>query len=65
MHLMNIVTAYQYGSLDTNIYMKIHGLLKKPQAYKLNDHNLCSINNGPYMDQNNFDACSTIIFMNI
>ena len=24
MRLMNVVTAYLYGSIDTNVYMKIH-----------------------------------------
>ncbi|CAM8926811.1 unnamed protein product [Rhodiola kirilowii] len=32
MHLMDIVTAYLYGSLDTNIYMKIPEGFKMPAA---------------------------------
>ncbi|CAM8902104.1 unnamed protein product [Rhodiola kirilowii] len=32
MHLMDVVTAYLYGSLDTNIYMKIPEGFKMPAA---------------------------------
>ena len=33
MRLMDAVTAYLYGSLDFDIYMKIHKGLKMPEAY--------------------------------
>ena len=32
MQLMNVVTAYLYGLLDTNIFMKIPEGLKMPEA---------------------------------
>nr|XP_009780186.1 PREDICTED: uncharacterized protein LOC104229270 [Nicotiana sylvestris] len=34
MHLMDIVTAYLYGTLDNEIYMKIPEVFKVPEAYK-------------------------------
>ena len=33
MHLMDVVTTYLYGSLDSDIYMKIPEGLKMPEAY--------------------------------
>ena len=33
MRLMDVVTAYLYGSLDSDIYMKIPEGLKMPEAY--------------------------------
>ena len=33
-HLMDVVTAYLYGSLDNEIYMKVPEGLKMPEAYK-------------------------------
>jgi hypothetical protein len=33
MHLMDVVTAYLYGSLDNDIYMKILEGYKMPEAY--------------------------------
>ena len=42
MHLMDVVTAYLYGSLDHNIFMKIPEALKVPEAYK-NSKESCSI----------------------
>jgi hypothetical protein len=33
MHLMDVVTAYLYGSLDNDIYMKISEGYKMPEAY--------------------------------
>ena len=33
MCLKNVVTAYLYGSLDSDIYMKIPEGLKMPEAY--------------------------------
>ena len=32
-HLMDVVTAYLYGSLDNEIYMKILEGFKMPEAY--------------------------------
>jgi hypothetical protein len=34
MRLMNVVTAYLYGSLDNDIYMKVIEGLKMPEAFK-------------------------------
>ena len=36
MHLMDVVMAYLYGSLNTNIYMKIPEGFKMPEAYNRN-----------------------------
>lgn len=44
MHFMNIVTAYLYGSLETDIYMKIPKIFKMVEAFKSKDRNLRSIN---------------------
>jgi hypothetical protein len=35
MRLMDVVTAYLYGSLDSDIYMKIPEGFKMPEACKL------------------------------
>ena len=35
MHLMDVVTAYLYGSLDNDIYMKLPEGLKMPGARKI------------------------------
>ena len=48
MHLMDVVTAYLYGSLDHNIFMKIPEALKVPEAYNVpkaykNSQENCSI----------------------
>ena len=43
MRLMDVVTAYLYGSLDTDIYMKVPEGLKMPEAYKSIDRKICSI----------------------
>lgn len=43
MHLMDLVTAYPYGSFDINIYLKIPEGFKILEALKSKDHNLCSI----------------------
>jgi Reverse transcriptase (RNA-dependent DNA polymerase) len=34
MRLMDVVTAYLYGSLDNDIYMKVSEGLKMPEAFK-------------------------------
>ena len=43
MRLMDVVTAYLYGSLDTDIYMKIPEGFKMPEAYKSKANNVYSI----------------------
>lgn len=43
MHFMDVVTAYLYELLDTNIYLKIPKGFKIPKAYKSKDCNICSI----------------------
>ena len=43
MHLMDVVNAYLYGSLDSNIYMKIPEGFKMPESYNSRPHNLYSI----------------------
>ena len=42
MRLMDVVTAYLYGSLDHNIFMKIPEAFKVPEAYK-DSRETCSI----------------------
>ena len=43
MHLMNVVTTYLYGSIDTNIYMKIPEGFKLPEATNPKPRNMHSI----------------------
>ncbi|KAL0389121.1 UNVERIFIED_CONTAM: hypothetical protein Scaly_0269200 [Sesamum calycinum] len=43
MQLMDVVTAYLYGSLDTNIYMRIPEGLKMPEALKSKPRHMYSI----------------------
>lgn len=47
MHLMDVVTAYLYGSLDTNIYMKVPpgletGIPNQPALGKYRGIKLCN-----------------------
>ena len=32
MHLMDVITTYLYGSMDNDIYMKIHAGFKLPKV---------------------------------
>ncbi|KAL0548866.1 hypothetical protein IC582_013343 [Cucumis melo] len=43
MHLMDVVTAYLYGSLENEIYMKIHEGFKILESYNSSSRELCSI----------------------
>jgi hypothetical protein len=43
MRLMDVVTAYLYGSLDNDIYMKIPEGYKMPEAYNSKSRNMYSI----------------------
>ena len=43
MRLMDVVTAYLYGSLDSDIYMKIPEGFRMPEAYNSRSRNLYSI----------------------
>ncbi|KAL0553874.1 hypothetical protein IC582_007778 [Cucumis melo] len=43
MHLMDVVTAYLYGSLENEIYMKMPEGFKIPESYNSNSRELCSI----------------------
>ncbi|KAL0546737.1 hypothetical protein IC582_016650 [Cucumis melo] len=43
MHLMDVVTAYLYGSLENEIYMKIPEGFKIPESYNSNSRELCPI----------------------
>jgi hypothetical protein len=43
MHLMDVVTAYLYGSLDSDIYMKVPEGLKVPETYNTKSHGMYSI----------------------
>ena len=49
MHLMDVITAYLYGSIDSDIHMKIHEGFKLPEelvqnlvaCYQLSYKDLC------------------------
>lgn len=43
MHLMDVVTAYLYGSLDNEIYMKIPEGFKMPNAHNSKSREMFSI----------------------
>ena len=43
MHLMDVVTAYLYGSLDNDIYMKLPEGLKMQGALKEKSREICSV----------------------
>ncbi|KAJ9541765.1 hypothetical protein OSB04_028271 [Centaurea solstitialis] len=43
MRLMDVVTAYLYGSLNTDIYMKLPEGLKLPESCKVSSREHCSI----------------------
>ena len=43
MRLMDVITAYLYGSIDNNIYMKILEGFKFPEANNTRPRNMCSI----------------------
>ncbi|KAJ9548209.1 hypothetical protein OSB04_020752 [Centaurea solstitialis] len=43
MRLIDVVTAYLYGSLDTDIYMKLPEGLKLPESCKMSSQEHCSI----------------------
>ncbi|KAD5507805.1 hypothetical protein E3N88_15508 [Mikania micrantha] len=43
MRLMDVVTAYLYGTLENDIYMKIPKGLKMPEALKSTPKDMCSI----------------------
>jgi len=43
MRLMDVVTAYLYGSLDTDIYMKVPDGFKMPEALSSKPKELCAI----------------------
>ena len=43
MHLMNVITAYLYGFIDNDIYMKIHDRFKLLKANNTKSSSVCSI----------------------
>ena len=43
MRLMDVITAYLYGSIDNDIYMKIPEGFKLPEANNTKPRNMCSI----------------------
>ena len=43
MHLMDVVTAYLYGSLDCSVYMKVLEGFKISGVKDLNSHNMYSV----------------------
>ena len=43
MRLMDDITAYLYGSIDNDIYMKITERFKLPEANNKKPRNMCSI----------------------
>ncbi|KAL0292007.1 UNVERIFIED_CONTAM: Retrovirus-related Pol polyprotein from transposon TNT 1-94 [Sesamum calycinum] len=64
MQLMDVVTAYLYGSLDTNIYMRIPEGLKMPKALKSKPRHMYSIKlKRSLYGINNQDVCGTIVLV--
>ena len=45
MRLMDVITTYLYGSIDNDIYMKIHEGFKLPEANNTKPHNICTQSN--------------------
>ena len=43
MRLMDVITAYLYGLIDNDIYMKIPKGFKFPEANNTKPRNMCSI----------------------
>ena len=43
MRLMDVVTTYFYGSIDTNVYMKIHEGFKLPEVMNSKSRSMYSI----------------------
>ena len=43
MRLMDVITAYLYGSINNDIYMKIPEGFKLPEANNTKPRNMCSI----------------------
>ena len=43
MYLMDVVTAYLYGSLDNDIYMKIPEGFKIPEALDSKSRDICAV----------------------
>ena len=43
MRLMNVITAYLYGSIDNDIYMKISEGFKFPETNNIKPRSMCSI----------------------
>ena len=43
MRLIDVVTAYLYGSLDCDVYMKVPEGFKLPGVKDLNSHNMYSV----------------------
>ena len=43
MRLMDVVTTYLYGSIDTNVYMKISEGFKLPEIMNSNPRSMYSI----------------------
>ena len=43
MHLMDVITAYLYGSIDNDIYIKILEEFRLPEANNTKSHSMCLI----------------------
>ena len=43
MRLIDVITEYLYGSLDSDIYVKIHEGFKMPEIYNSISRDMCSI----------------------
>ena len=66
MCLMDVITSYLYGSIDNDIYMKIHGGFKLPEANNIKTRSMCLIKlQRSLYGLNNLDACSTITLASI
>ncbi|BBN67664.1 Disease resistance protein CC-NBS-LRR class family [Prunus dulcis] len=62
MRLMDVITAYLYGELDTDIYMKVPEGFRLPEAARNKPRGMFSVKlRRSLYGQNNLDECGTIV----
>ena len=66
MHLMDVITAYLYGTLDNDLYMKILEGFRMPQGTNSKHYSIYSIKLQRSLYRlSNLKTCGTITSMNI
>ena len=66
MHLMDVITAYLYGTLDNDLYMKILEGFQMPQGTNSKHYSIYSIKLQRSLYRlSNLKTCGTITSMNI